>query len=617
LSKHALVIGAIDGRPKYQLDPWPTLEVMRGLLEELGGWRIELIGGWEAERERVLSALHELEGEVEPGDSVLFYFFGHGGVVRFTDGPAELGLRPVFYLSAARSEMDREPTGVLDFELSQSLWRMDTICQNVTAILDCCHAAHIVRGREIREVRAPSWVHAVPVPEVSKQHATCDGHPRIVRLAATSAFHPAFARGPTSTGRLGLLTNGFAAVVREAGLALDRLTWDTVTHRVREHAIRAKGCELQWVTLAGPRNRLLFSREEVELPRTVGFVAGSDLRHGWLRAGFLQGVNVGDEWGIAALTLDAQHRPQFLTHMRVTECDLNRAQVELLAPGEAVRLAEGSSAWMLHAQKRYPVLLEGSADDLRRGLDASPLLRVGAPEERAPLARVVARTTPSPPISMLRREADGLDPVPLADDAQALSLLEDWGRSQLLADAVKSCPWPATRRPVDLVWGYCEGERDLMLPLAGAELREGQQVFFVLSHAGLTPEPWYVCAIELDVAGRPILLNTSEPEGREVQPRETIYLGRLHHGHRAGFRLRWLELIPRDRSRQVTVLCLMSLRPIELGHIVQTPTWASSNDDGIWSPPSRDADPMSFPPAPSSKWAWTQVSYRLLPASLV
>src|SRR5690606_7546245 len=247
LTKHALMVGAVDGRPKYQLEPWPSLELMRGLLQELGGWRIQRVEGWDAQRERVLAALAQLEAEVEPGDTVLFYFFGHGGVVRFTDGPAGLRLRPVFYLSLARRETDHERIGLLDVELSQSLRRMDSICQNVTAILDCCHSAHGVRGREVREAQAPRWVHAVPVPEASKQLPSGDGHPRIVRLAATSAFHTAFARRSTSTERLGLLTEGFAAVVREAGLALDRLTWDAVSHRVREHAIQARRYEEQWV----------------------------------------------------------------------------------------------------------------------------------------------------------------------------------------------------------------------------------------------------------------------------------------------------------------------------------------------------------------------------------
>src|SRR5690606_24506683 len=78
-----------------------------------------------------------------------------------------------------------------------------------------------------------------------------DGHPPTVRLAPTPPFHPPFARRATSTERLGLLTKGFAAVVREAGLALDRLTWDAVSHRVREHAIQARRYEEQWVTLSG------------------------------------------------------------------------------------------------------------------------------------------------------------------------------------------------------------------------------------------------------------------------------------------------------------------------------------------------------------------------------
>jgi hypothetical protein len=608
LQKRALLVGARDDRPKYKVNPWPSLDVMRGLLEQLGGWTLEILEGLDADRDRMLAALSQLEARVEPQDTVLFYFFGHGGVVRFTDAPDELGLRPVFYVSAARRPTDTRRTGVLDVELSAFLGRMNRTCHNVTAILDCCHAAPIVRGKEIPQERAPSWVHALSAPIAFDQQETASG---LVRLTATSAFHPAFPR-KTATGQLGYLTEGLAAVIREAGFALDRLTWDAVMHRVREHAIQAKGFEEQWVTLSGPRSRLLFSREEAPLPRTVGFVASPDPHHGWLRAGLLQGVNVGDEWGAMALTLGAQKQPQILARMRVTECDLNRAAVEMLDRTDALPLASGSSALLQRATVRFPVTLDASAENLRQALKTSPLLRVDSPDEPA-LASV--RATASGLV--LRRETDGLEACPLCDEAQALSVLEDWGRSQLLVDVVKHCLWPATRRPVDLAWGSCEGERDLMLPPAGAELQEGQQVFFALSHAGLTPEAWYVCAIELDVAGRPILLNETEPDGLEIQPRQTIYLGRLHHKHRAGFQLRWPEQIPRDRSRLVTVLFLMSLRPLELGHLVQTPARLSVGASEPWSPPLRDADLISIPPAPSSKWAWTQLSYQLQPASLV
>lgn len=609
LKKHALIVGAADHRSDYRVDPWPSVDVMRGLLEVLGGWTIEIVEGLDAGRDQILAALRKLADTIEPDDTVLFYFFGHGGVVRFTDAAGELGLRPTFYLSAARRSSDTELAGVLDFELSAFLYEMDRICQNVTVMLDCCHSAAIVRGREIRVKSAPAWVHGLRSPALSSS----GGHSQFVRLAATSALHFAFGRD-TGTGRLGYLAEGLSTVIREAGFELDRLTWDAVMHRIREHAIRAKGYEEQWVTLAGPRNRLLFSRTEIALPRTVGFVAGRHTDHGWLRAGLLQGVNVGDEWGIAALALDSEKQPQILARMRVTEVDLNRARVQPVSPNDAIPLASGSSALLQRGAARFPVVLDGQMPGLRQAVEASPLLRLGTPEDPERLARVTI--VGAPPTLQLRREVDGLMPNPLSDQAQALSVLEDWARSQLLVDVVAHGPSPSSRLPVNLRWSLCDTDRDLELPPRGAELREGQQIVFALAHAGLTPEPWYVCAIDLGVAGEPVLLNATEPDGLEIQPRQTLYLGRRYSREPSGIVLRWPELVPRDRPRPGRIIFLLSLRPLELGHMAQTSAWPSAYGDSNVGSPWRDSDLVSLPPAPSSDWAWVELTYRLQPAAV-
>lgn len=609
LKKHALIVGAADHRPDYRVDPWPSVDVMRGLLEVLGGWLVEVVEGLDAGRDQILAALRKLADAIEPDDTVLFYFFGHGGVVRFTDIPGELGLRPVFYLSAARRSTDTEMMGVLDFELSALLHEMDRICQNVTVMLDCCHSAGIVRGREIREKSAPAWVQGLRLPVVSNS----DDHSQLVRLAATSALHFAFARH-TATGRLGYLAEGLSTVIREAGFALDRLTWDAVMHRIREHAIQARGYEEQWVTLAGPRNRLLFSRTEIALPRSVGFVAGRDTDHGWLRAGLLQGVNVGDEWGIAALALDAQMKPQILARMRVTEADLNRARVQPISPTDAVPLASGSSALLQRGAARFPIVLDGEMPGLRQAVEGSPLLRLGTPEEPEVLAQV--RILGAPPTLQPRREVDGLMLNPLSDEGQALSLLEAWGRSQLLVNAIAHCPSPSSRLPVDVRWSVCDADRDIELPPSGVELQEGQQIVVALAHTGLTPEPWYVCAIDLGVAGEPVLLNATEPDGLEIQPRQTLYLGRRHSKEPSGIVLRWPELIARDRPRPGRIIFLLSLRPLELGHMAQCSAWPSAYGDPNVGSPWRDSDLVSLPPAPSSDWAWAELTYQLQPAAM-
>lgn len=629
--KRALLVGVPDDDPKHGLRPGPSVLAMKSLLEDLGGWSISTCEGQGADRAGILQALAALVDACEPEDTCLFYFFGHGGVVRFSGLPPDansLAQRPVFYVTAARSSAQWYLTGVLDFELSTALARIDQICANVTAILDCCHSGVMVRDQHIPTVPAPEWVRELAAEGTTHDDLLAvEGHPRIVRLAATSSMRIAYCQR-LDDGDLGWTTHGFVQVVREAQLRCDRLTWDAVAHRVREHAIQATGLEEQWVVLAGPRQRFVFSRETTQLPLSVGFVPGKDPAEGWLRAGVLQGVETGDRFGITALTHDEHGEPNVIAYARVEDVQLDRASVilEYLPGADDGSLAPGSAALLMRAERRAPVAV-AELPELARLLGNSSLVRVASPGEtevatRATLAR---EGTPSVELS----DSDGnllFEPLVMnsVNLLYARELLEDRARAHRLLSVLAGQPPAATA--LSWRWGWLDpgtGEQ-ILASETPPLLHVGDRIWIELHHSGVPPDgapptAWFVCIVEIGVSGRPSLLNTREPEGIELTTFERVFVGLRGHRRRQGLTLYWPEGVPRGRARRCTLIILASRRRIELGHLVRLPDpnyhLAFAAQGLREASPTRLGSPPPKIPALSRAWTWGTIEFDLDPRS--
>lgn len=609
MTKRALIVGARDDRPRARVQPGPSVMAITGLLEQLGGWSVDAVEGHAATRAGIVDGLRRLASAVEVDDDVFFYFFGHGGAVRFTDAPAWLGDRPVFYLSASRRDEREEMTGVLDVELSTILADIDKVCGNVSVILDCCHSARIVRGR-VREQLAPTWLRNAQL-----EPTAWSSHPRIVRLTASSSLNYAFARR-SEHGSLGLLTEGFVNLVREVDNAIDRLCWNMVVHRLREYALQARRNEEQWVTLAGPGHRLLFSREHGALPRSVGFVADRDGSGGWLRAGLLQGVELGDVWGIAGLTLDAGRRPVIRTQAQVVALDLNRARVEALEGlAEVNGLPDGSSALLLRARERQAVAVSGPAL-MQQAVTDSALVRLAGSGESAAWASM-SWDTRTDRVDLQLRRTDGSVELgrslsdPSTATTWALGVLEDWARAELLLTVLERCPVEAGEQPVAVVWRRREQHRAQAVPIGDdvVELQEGDQLLFELRHRELTPETWYVSAVEIGIDGRATLLDTSEPDGRAVEPQHDERRSRRACNFELGHAITWPSEAAREHTRTATVVFLMSLRPIELGHLVDPISLMRVDEREVIGNVSRrtGSDPGWVAPVVTHKWSWARL----------
>ncbi len=627
--KHALLVGVPERNVDGNLDRVLGLDAMARLLDDLGGWSTTVCTGAEATRPLVLRALEAMVSACQPDDACLFYFFGHGGLVKFSELSGELGRRAVFYLATLRPVGSPERVGVLDIEISDALSRIDRVCGNVTAIIDCCHAASMVRDGPIPTITPPSWVRAL-AHEIEERAwmLAVESHPRIVRLFGSSSLRRAYAT-KHSSGLHGLLTQCFVGLVREAGLRCDLLTWDMVVHRAREWVSRQRGTEEQRVVLAGPRERLLFSRRTAPLPRSAAFIPAETSGRGWIRAGLLQGVRSGDRWGIAELLLDADLQPRYSTEAEVQCVDLDSAEVALSDSSAQPPL--GAAAFMQRLEQPLPAAV-GGLPVLEDSLQGSGLVRPVAEGSPGVIARVRRAAGPAQQIDAMDVFDGHGQPLWLGVSADAdglrgvVELLEDRARAHRLEESLMAAS-PSASHDIDLVWRWGIlglEEEPWALPIVASSstsplprVHAGDRVWVELSHRGSTPRQWFASVLEIGIEGKPRLLNAHEPDGIEVIPGVTSHVGLRGHRRRQGLIYQWPSRVPADGPRRARLLVLASHRPFSLGHLVRThgsDELAAFVAQGL----SFDAEDATRGDSPrpfltSMQWAWGQIHFEVDP----
>lgn len=192
ITRHALVVG-VNAVPDFRVGP-VRVRPLRGaeydarqfadtLIEHWGfvDGGVTLLVGGEATHERVESELSRIERDAAPGDSVVFYFAGHGTQAPDAaplDEPADEGLDEALCLSDANAEGENL---LVDDRLAAWVRRLKA--KRIAIVLDCCHSGSGAKGPADQPVARGI---SLPLAFVSSTDAASPGWAELGRVSKST-----------------------------------------------------------------------------------------------------------------------------------------------------------------------------------------------------------------------------------------------------------------------------------------------------------------------------------------------------------------------------------------------------------------------------------------------
>ena len=562
--RHALLIGSQTyGLRGVDYD----LSLMTRSLGQLGFCPTS-ISGPGANRAGILLSLEALIERVAADDVAVVYYAGHGGRARnpaWSPGSSEPRYLRFIVPTDMGESAGEDFRGILDLEFSQLLTRLATKCADVAVLLDCCHAARMVRQSR-RRSRALTEVWSLGVASHLERLRQDNGsaffhersHPRLVRLAAAGANQSAYEDPDENLG--GFFTEALAEAFSLAGGA--PISWGLLGRWVREQVLVME--PRQRPELEGPVDRPIFGNNPLparsdpncgaaDADNLVFFYAGPEANQPSIRGGRLHGVAIGNRYAI--LDLDETQATRRIATATVTKVGGTVSRVAL----EGGEPRDGAAAQPLRLlfPKRLVALTADVPSGLRRWVDQSPLLEVAPLGERSPMA-------------WIRKLPDGLVIVDESGDPLTYPtrrIAETGENLKRLAHAltVRELHSPAKEQVTDfrLTWGQVnhQGQASVLNSCHGV-FHCGERIYVRVEN--LAAKTLFVNLYDIGVSRRITLLNTSARSGFELAPGEAWCYGYNRVHGLAGIRLAWPASVPPNRARLETIVVFISDGPVDL-----------------------------------------------------
>lgn len=557
-------------------------ERVAAALRDWYGFEVELCSGAHATRAGILAGYERLIGVSEADDAALFYYSGHGA---FAEGPGPEGrgvekaqcIVPVDY----HETTDEAFHGILAQELSLYLARLTTKTENVTVVLDCCHASGMSRDPTARPkalqrpIKASFAMLDARVQKALAEHGgklvglAVVGNPHAVRVAATGMRNYAWEYTNDAGHRAGALTDALLLALDEA--KGQRVTWEALGDRVREQVLAR--FPSQRPEIEGPARRLLFDRAEGGATGALALGCDAEGVH-ILRGGRVHGVHEGDEYGLAEPGGSAFDPGRSLGTARVVETRAAEAVVELSLVNQA-KLQPGVRAFPLRlSAPRRSVRLEASAPEraaITQALAADRLLRVvdGKRDDALPpLAQVRVAHGMVELLDVSGKPA--IAPAPY-DERSIRELKVNLHRMAAVQRLRELKSEPSAGLPagsVEVSWGRVEGDKAVELEEAGALLEVDQAIYVKVRNVHPEKKRVYVSIIDLGIGKKVTLLTRDWPSGRELEFGEACIFGEGTDRTLRGAKLSWPAGLPKDEPRSETILVVtaekpQNLRPVE------------------------------------------------------
>ncbi|KAK4161140.1 caspase domain-containing protein [Cladorrhinum sp. PSN259] len=612
IKKALLIASGFGGLRGTQND----VDKMARVLGDLG-FSLSLCCGTDATRDGMLKAWRKLADESTPGDCIVVYYSGHGGVV---SKPKPRGLGQLFSRDWETTTRWRHqflvPTdfgtsaqggsqnggvssfgGILDVEISHLLRDMTDRTQNITVILDCCFAGSMARDPGRADGAVPkggnSSLSSVSYSDVSghidslrqrgqvPQDTHADENPFVVRIAAATASETAWEYRNSQGEWCGAMTEALSQVLAES-IGPDhhhyhRLTWRTALMRVSE-MVNAR-FPYQHPQVEGPRHRLPFStsedatealhiREEQEDGRVV------------IQAGRISGVREGNTYSVMPFGSEKPVPGEELATALVTEATAFKATVGLSPGTDGTKAipAGGALAFLQYSTLyRWPVVLPPELPWLREMVSASRFVRPAEPRDEASTLAEFSFSASDGLLTLRNGCGHVLAATSSADlDLDAKLRLVQWAeqlsRGQHLLSLECETEDDVLVHAMEVTFGLVGAalSRGKDIPHDGAgHLFEDDLIYIELFNHGT--EKVYAWIFDVNARGNIGRISRSNHTGAEVPSNLWETLGYRNDGlGLKGLPIRWPKGLPRTAPLEETLVFIFTNLPVDLNHLSDT-----------------------------------------------
>lgn len=571
MTRRALLIGAQTG------DLTGTEEDLRRMQRALKALHfddidIDVRRGTDASRRGILDGIAQLTERTGPDDVAVLYYTGHAAHGFNTSPKAghpdhpDVPLRLQFIIPTDYDRDAEDFRGMTSWELTHYMADLAEKSANVTAIFDCCYAAHMSRDAAARRLRAK----ALPFPqrvglakylaELRKRGYRFDrmrpeGHPLVVRLFATESTMSAYEHTSDQGERGGVFTEAFTDVLTAIGD--EPISWDVIGKVVRERVLAA--VPEQRADMAGPIGRAPFTLHEPARSRAVP-IAVSEGRT-LLRAGRITGVARDDVYAVMPAAVTAYDPTRELARATVTHAGALDAEVAL---SPDIELPSGALAFPVQQHlTRYLVRVEGTGDAaarLRTAIAAAPRLHLEADESE--LLAIVRASDAD--VVVADGVGDLIAPRPWGGNPDqvrqlVVDFLSDLATARAFRALAGAHELPASCCVVE--WGTVEGGKPVVQPEQGAMLSLGDTVYVRVENR--SDRDVHVHLFNVGVRGKVTRLSGSL--GELVLAGKNITFGAVPGAGLTGFRLDWPEGLPVDTPRRDEIVVVATSRAADLG----------------------------------------------------
>jgi len=560
--------------------PENDVELMAGVLEKYG-FKVTKCCGQDATRNQILSAWHQLISDSSAEDVVVIYYSGHGGLVKSSQNTADQqggSEKPLQFQFLVPMDFDQTTEddfrGILDIELSYMLRDTTNKTENVTIIMDCCHAGRMARDphhnnqawpRNLPEVKHHGMLLSHVERLRSEGRLTGDsfleGNPHAVRIAAAATSETAWGYQGLQGQPIGILTEALATAMEIA--IGQRLSWRTLLLGVCELVNRE--FPQQHPRAEGPETRILFSKEQMASGALLVKLEDGDVI---LEGGRVAGVHEGSVYDIMPFGSELLDRETRVAKVKVNDVKGFKAIAEI-ASGRIP--ADGALAFL--QKEALPKFFVSFPDDLPIfgvRLGQSKFLRCGEPGEKQALAEIKkeGQCIKVCKGEMVVASHQFTDATMQTVIAAVVTDGEKLARGHHLLNLESGEKEEKLDHAVEIEFGRVENRKcvEKFAQDGMATVTEDQRVCIKLRNGGNSTV--FISVFDVNVVGTITLVSGAWPRGIELVSGGDYTLGKAQFGDGIkGLGISWPKTVPKADHTEETLVFVLSSEEVSLQHL--------------------------------------------------